>query len=203
MLNFCFSPSRRYFRKETVDVFKEVFEKHQTPNQFKTVILESRTRTQTKEMKHNATLKQVFGCDRPASAPPAADSIDEQDKKVKNSTNGCLKPLHKSFAKFKLLMEENCHENEKNSKDFEDTVDFVYNVEDSKDNSEIENVVKRKTRSIRRKCRSSGFDYIRKKKKAKKEEDEESIEERERKKVICNLIEIFYHVKMPQKYRGR
>lgn len=199
----------RYFRKETVDVFKEVFEKHQVANQFKTVILESRTRTQTKEMKHNATLKQVFGCDRPASAPPVSDSTVDvdvdviRDKKVKNSTNGCLKGWHKSFAKFKLLMEEEKRRGDEKKdgkeKDFEDTVDLVYRdaasvtaavvAEDCKDNNEteIENVVKRKSRSFRRKCRSSGFDYIRKKKKQKKEEDDE-IDDKERKKVIFLLF---------------
>ena len=160
-------------------------------------------------MKHNATLKQVFGCDRPASAPPVSDStVDHDDvlirgggggdKKVKNSTNGCLKAWHKSLAKFELLMEEEkCRatgDKKNGCEDFEDTVDFVYKdagdvaivaAEECKDNNEteIENVVKRKSRSFRRKCRSSGFDYIRKKKKQKKEEDDE-IDDKERKKVI-------------------
>lgn len=211
--------SRRYFRKETVDVFKEVFEKHKMPNSFKTVILESRTRTQTKELKRHATLKQVFGCDRPASAPPVPDTKDATSpdgggtgtgtngaksetpassppqpsppppSSQKNSTNGTLKPWHKSFAKIKFLMGEEGVDSDKDSKDYEESVDSVDDFvvgreEDGKDVGEIELietvVLKKKSR---RKCRSSGFDYIRKKKKIKKEDDEDLNDEKEKKKV--------------------
>lgn len=183
-------------------MFKEVFEKHKMPNQFKTVILESRTRTQTKELKHHATLKQVFGLDRPASAPPVSDSKDvlppkENDTKdsstmsmqlpSKDSTNDMLKPWHKSFAQIKFLMGEEGMDSDENNKDFDDSVNFIVHQVDSRDPSETELldtvVMKKKNRTIRRKCRSSGFDYIRKKKKIKKEDDDYFSEEKEKKKV--------------------
>ncbi len=170
-------------------MFKEVFEKHKVHNQFKTVILESRTRTQTKELKHDVTLKRVFGLDRPASAPPIPDindpPPDEKKMKIVSPTNGMHKPW-KSFAKIKFLMSEEGVDSDKDRKDFEEAVDFVSREEDAKDTVEVEleNVVKKKTRTFRRKYRSSGFDYIRKKKKQqKKEDDEETAEEKEKKKV--------------------
>lgn len=162
------------------------------------MILESRTRTQTKEMKHDATLKRVFGLDRPASAPPIQESNDVEltllnsnesspdDKKEKSSLNGINKQW-KNFTKLKFLMgEESAADSDVDSKDYEDGVDFMGREEDVKDTieAECENVVKKKSRTIRRKCRSSGFDYIRKKKKQKKEDDvDEPFDEKEKKKV--------------------
>ncbi|RZB40924.1 Ank 2 and/or DUF1421 domain containing protein [Asbolus verrucosus] len=51
------------FRKKTIDSFKEVFLK-------KTKDIHSRTRKQTRILKQRVTIKEVFGEDRPASAPP-------------------------------------------------------------------------------------------------------------------------------------
>lgn len=60
-----------YFRKETVNNFRDAFKNnHTVPNEFSTLILKSRTRTETRVMKKQATIKEVFGEDRPASAPP-------------------------------------------------------------------------------------------------------------------------------------
>lgn len=66
------SPYLGYFRKKTVNNFKEAF-KHRVgliSQEFSPVILKSRTRTQTKDVKKRATLLEVFGEERPASAPP-------------------------------------------------------------------------------------------------------------------------------------
>ncbi|XKL69481.1 hypothetical protein PGB90_007250 [Kerria lacca] len=81
--------------------------------------------------------------------------------------------------------EESAADSDVDSKDYEDGVDFMGREEDVKDTieAECENVVKKKSRTIRRKCRSSGFDYIRKKKKQKKEDDvDEPFDEKEKKK---------------------
>lgn len=205
-----------------MDEFKEVFEKHtKSHNQlFKTVILESRTRTQTKELKHDATLKRVFGLDRPASAPPipeavqddvAVEAADEEPQQRRRqdtprkaakepAANGVVKSW-KGYGKFRLLVAEeaadsdrDCKDFDKDSKDFEKDgkdfeeaiVDFECREEDAKVaiEPELGIVVKKRRRAFRRKCRSSGFDYIRKKKKQqKKEEDDVPAEEKEEKKV--------------------
>lgn len=205
-----------------MDEFKEVFEKHtKGHNQlFKTVILESRTRTQTKELKHDVTLKRVFGLDRPASAPPVPEANQENTAISKTATDDELRQLDeeqrqqdtprkttkepaangvvkswKGYGKFRLLVAEETVDSdrdskdfdkdskdfEKDSKDFEEAiVDFECREEDAKDTNEPGIVVKKR----RRKCRSSGFDYIRKKKKQqKKEEDDDAGEEKEEKKV--------------------
>lgn len=82
-----------FFRKETVNNFRDTFKKNSgymgMGEQFSAVVLKSRTRTETRVMKQRATIREVFGEERPASAPPIAcredelsqDSMDEKEKK--------------------------------------------------------------------------------------------------------------------------
>ncbi|EZA51663.1 BCL-6 corepressor [Ooceraea biroi] len=77
-----------YFRKETVNNFREAFKNNHTlPNEFSTLVLKSRTRTETKVLKKEATIREVFGEDRPASAPPMQNHDDtSQDDDSQNET---------------------------------------------------------------------------------------------------------------------
>ncbi|XP_015438705.1 PREDICTED: mucin-5AC [Dufourea novaeangliae] len=66
-----------YFRKETVNNFRDTFKNnHALPNEFSTLVLKSRTRTETRVLKKQATIREVFGEDRPASAPPMQNHDD-------------------------------------------------------------------------------------------------------------------------------
>lgn len=75
-----------YFRKETVNNFRDAFKNNHTlPNEFSTLVLKSRTRTETKVLKKEATIREVFGEDRPASAPPMQNRDDtSQDDDSQN-----------------------------------------------------------------------------------------------------------------------
>lgn len=77
-----------YFRKETVNNFRNAFKNNHTlPNEFSTLVLKSRTRTETKVLKKEATIREVFGEDRPASAPPMHNRDDtSQDDDSQNET---------------------------------------------------------------------------------------------------------------------
>lgn len=77
-----------YFRKETVNNFRDAFKNNHTlPNEFSTLVLKSRTRTETKVLKKEATIREVFGEDRPASAPPMQNHDDtSQDDDSQNET---------------------------------------------------------------------------------------------------------------------
>jgi hypothetical protein len=77
-----------YFRKETVNNFRDAFKNNHTlPNEFSTLMLKSRTRTETKVLKKEATIREVFGEDRPASAPPMQNRDDtSQDDDSQNET---------------------------------------------------------------------------------------------------------------------
>ncbi|CAG9865061.1 unnamed protein product [Phyllotreta striolata] len=71
------------FRKSTISNFKDAFIKRSSSilnNQFTTVVLNSRTRRETRVQKQRATIKEVFGEDRPASAPPVTCLNDIQLK---------------------------------------------------------------------------------------------------------------------------
>ncbi|XP_076277840.1 uncharacterized protein LOC143207871 [Lasioglossum baleicum] len=66
-----------YFRKETVNNFRDTFKNnHALPNEFSTLVLKSRTRTETRVLKKQATIREVFGEERPASAPPMQNHDD-------------------------------------------------------------------------------------------------------------------------------
>jgi len=77
-----------YFRKETVNNFREAFKNNHTlPNEFSALVLKSRTRTETKVLKKEVTIREVFGEDRPASAPPMQNHDDtSQDDDSQNET---------------------------------------------------------------------------------------------------------------------
>lgn len=77
-----------YFRKETVNNFRDAFKNNHTlPNEFSTLVLKSRTRTETKVLKKETTIREVFGEDRPASAPPMQNHDDtSQDDDSQNET---------------------------------------------------------------------------------------------------------------------
>lgn len=76
------------FRKETVNNFRDTFKNnHALPNEFSTLVLKSRTRTETRVLKKQATIREVFGEDRPASAPPMQNHDDtSQDDDSQNET---------------------------------------------------------------------------------------------------------------------
>ncbi|XP_011305736.1 uncharacterized protein [Fopius arisanus] len=89
-----------YFRKETVNNFRDTFKNnHALPNEFSTFVLKTRTRTETRVLKKQATIREVFGEDRPASAPPmqnhAGDTSQDDDSQTetKESILGRTKTL--------------------------------------------------------------------------------------------------------------
>ncbi|XP_013200249.2 uncharacterized protein LOC106142867 [Amyelois transitella] len=73
------------FRKETVAAFRNAFIKNTdgligATEEFSPVVLKTRTRTESRVLKHRATIKEVFGDERPASAPPSScRESDSQD----------------------------------------------------------------------------------------------------------------------------
>lgn len=81
-----------YFRKETVNNFRNTFKNnHALPNEFSTFVLKSRTRTETRVLKKQATIREVFGEERPASAPPmqnhAGDTSQDDDSQTETPDN--------------------------------------------------------------------------------------------------------------------
>ncbi|KAL3278126.1 hypothetical protein HHI36_013471 [Cryptolaemus montrouzieri] len=79
------------FRKSTIDNFKDAFLNRASNivgmnEQFSTVILKSRTRKETRVAKQRATIKEVFGEDRPASAPPVT-CINIDIKEIKKEVD--------------------------------------------------------------------------------------------------------------------
>ncbi|KAK5650994.1 hypothetical protein RI129_002023 [Pyrocoelia pectoralis] len=76
------------FRKKTIDNFKDTFINNSknllgVNKEFKAVIKSSRTRLESRVLKQKATIKEVFGEDRPASAPPVTcvDNTEEVENK--------------------------------------------------------------------------------------------------------------------------
>lgn len=71
------------FRKETVAAFRNEFIKNTegllgATEEFAPVVLKSRTRTESKVLKKRATIKEVFGDERPASAPPTSCRVEDE-----------------------------------------------------------------------------------------------------------------------------
>ncbi|XP_018328555.1 uncharacterized protein LOC108739236 isoform X2 [Agrilus planipennis] len=195
------------FRKKTVDNFKNTFIKSSNclvgiNEQFKTVVLKSRTRKQTRVLKQKATIREVFGEERPASAPPVTciDNTDDQEDKSKptikiekdsqtRSSSRCSSksatPLENSkevlkgkLLKNKIKLTETLdlleHSNIKKEMDSKsETLSIDDDSVSVKSNDTTSTThSKRRIKSIRRKF-SSGFDYIRKKKKQTKKETQE------------------------------
>lgn len=102
------------FRKETVTMFRTAFIKDTdgligATEEFAPVVLKSRTRTESRVLKQRATIKEVFGDDRPASAPPTScrddsspDNDGEQAIVIKKEQNNQSKFKPKKINKEKL-----------------------------------------------------------------------------------------------------
>lgn len=98
------------FRKETVAAFRNAFIKNTdgligATEEFAPVVLKSRTRTESRVLKQRATIKEVFGDERPASAPPSScrendtqegDEEDERIVEIKKEPEPEIKPKFKS-----------------------------------------------------------------------------------------------------------
>ncbi|KAJ8970759.1 hypothetical protein NQ314_001029 [Rhamnusium bicolor] len=101
------------FRKKTINNFKDAFIKSANNivgvnEQFATVVLKSRTRKETRVLKQRATIKEVFGEDRPASAPPVTCVNDIQIKEEIPEANesSCLGNLVIKLEKQDDIMEK-------------------------------------------------------------------------------------------------
>lgn len=228
-----------YFRKKTVAEFRDAFAKHNggfaTEHELPPIMLKSRTRTQTRILTQRATIREVFGEDRPASAPPAGCREEENDKSVSDDKEP--KKLDKKSKKLlnklssnsgisvgtrtglrsaavlrsnKAVLKSKQHllhggQRRKRDKDLiksynlvkklkKDSDDIVgdseiklENQEEPKNKVQVDIPVltsekRLKYKSVRRKLKSSGFDYIRKKKKQqqKKEGEAESIKDKKK-----------------------
>ncbi|XP_057666369.1 putative mediator of RNA polymerase II transcription subunit 26 [Diorhabda carinulata] len=203
------------FRKSTMSNFKDAFLKRSNNilnNQFTTVVLNSRTRRETRVQKQRATIKEVFGEDRPASAPPVTCLNDIQ---IKEENASCLGNLVVRLEKKDDLIREATdlkrdtkRETTESNKDgtgdpIEPKPSIKIETEDSmidEDTRSLDDVtVKSETASVDgddgsasgrkrgkfgkiRRKFSSGFDYIRKKKKVKKDAVENESAEKKKKK---------------------
>lgn len=182
------------FRQKTIENFKDAFMSSTNSlacanEQFKTVVLNSRTRKQARVLKQKATIKEVFGEDRPASAPPVTCVDNNDDTKLNITfTQDCVKNTSffestKEALKNKLLNRgsktgENLIKSIVQKNILAELPDDIIDIKrepDSKsetpsiDGDDYSTPAKKKIKSIRRKF-SSGFDYIRKKKKQIKKE---------------------------------
>lgn len=161
------------FRKKTLENFKDVFLKN----------CKSR-------MKQRVTIKEVFGEDRPASAPPVtcvnhikikeepqekhegSDFTDtRQVLKNKLLSRGRKENLLKSLVDKKIKTE--LHEDEEDDDDGGEQDSKSETPSIDGDEGSLSGKKRSKFRNIRRKF-SSGFDYIRKKKKSVKKENQEN-----------------------------
>lgn len=226
-----------YFRKKTVAEFRDAFAKHNggyaTEHELPPIMLKSRTRTQTRILTQRATIREVFGEDRPASAPPAGcreetndnsvsesqkpKKLDVKSKKLLNkhsSNNGMSvgtrtglrsaavlrsnKAVLKSKQQLlnggqrrkrdkdliKTFVKKYKNENDDITGDFE--VKLENHERDKKVDGDAPVLVSEKRlkyRSVRRKLKSSGFDYIRKKKKQQQKKEGETEPIKDKKKV--------------------
>lgn len=96
------------FRKETVTAFRNSFIKDTdgligATEEFAPVVLKSRTRTESRVLKQRATIKEVFGDERPASAPPTScrDEDVPEDKEEEKVVEIKKEPTETSKPKFK------------------------------------------------------------------------------------------------------
>ncbi|XP_077294795.1 uncharacterized protein LOC143917200 [Arctopsyche grandis] len=91
------------FRPETVSTFRDAFISNTdgllgATQEFSPVVLKSRTRTETRVMKQRATIREVFGDERPASAPPTTYT-EEPTQDTKPTTNKHKMVLSKKIKK--------------------------------------------------------------------------------------------------------
>ncbi|KAH1028405.1 uncharacterized protein LOC109541408 [Dendroctonus ponderosae] len=93
------------FRKDTVNHFKDAFINSGNSilgvhDKFTTIVLSSRTRKETRAMKQRVTIKEVFGEDRPASAPPVT-CVNECNASVPT-----LEPFSKNLQEIMVKREK-------------------------------------------------------------------------------------------------
>lgn len=76
-----------YFRKKTVTNFRDAFRQNGgiLAEDFAPIVFKSRTRTQTRVLRQRATIREVFGDDRPASAPPICNEERVHIQQSENS----------------------------------------------------------------------------------------------------------------------
>ncbi|KAL1123438.1 hypothetical protein AAG570_002518 [Ranatra chinensis] len=167
-----------YFRKETVAEFREAFVKHNNgfagENDLPPVILHTRTRTETKVMQHRATIREVFGAERPASAPPDSFSDRLKFRSMGGSNRTAKQSASVRRSKKALQNSKNqLIQGEIRRRRNRDLLN-AYRLRRSKETDDIPSLrteKRLKLRTIRRKLKSSGFDYIRKKKKQQQKKD--------------------------------
>ncbi|KAG5677573.1 hypothetical protein PVAND_007322 [Polypedilum vanderplanki] len=142
-------------------------------NIFEPFVITSRTRTENNAIRKKEVLKEVFGADdeRPRSAPPSVDEIDDSNKVEKkiNFDEKYLEYLEKMNVNFperkKIKLDApktDVSIKEEGDEDFDDNETVVASERDL-----VTPTLKGKVKKNRpRRCKgSSGFDYIRKKKK--------------------------------------
>jgi hypothetical protein len=83
-----------YFRKKTVTNFRDAFRQNGgiLAENFAPIVFKSRTRTQTRVLRQRATIREVFGDDRPASAPPVCHEERVHVQQSENSEWGKRSP---------------------------------------------------------------------------------------------------------------
>lgn len=104
------------FRKQTIENYKDEFIKGGNllgVNKFSTtIVLSSRTRKETRVLKQRATIKEVFGDDRPASAPPipCVHAKEDTDEKM-------------SIASEELRIKDEPHDQNEDDQTFQSELD--------------------------------------------------------------------------------
>ncbi|KAL4711730.1 hypothetical protein ACJJTC_003497 [Scirpophaga incertulas] len=99
------------FRKETVTAFRNAFIKNTdgligATEEFAPVVLKSRTRTESRVLKQRATMKEVFGDERPASAPPISCREIDTAETVVESIVKPKEPENKPKVKPKKIIKD-------------------------------------------------------------------------------------------------
>lgn len=97
------------FRKDTVNHFKDAFINSGNNilgvhDKFTPIVLSSRTRKESRLMKQRATIKEVFGEDRPASAPP--DTCVNEIEALKNDAKLEAEPFSKNLDEILIKKEK-------------------------------------------------------------------------------------------------
>ncbi|KAJ8944474.1 hypothetical protein NQ318_008744 [Aromia moschata] len=153
--------ARLDFRKKTINNFKDAFMKSANNfvnEQFTTVVLKSRTRKETREFKQRATIKEVFGEDRPASAPPVTcvNEIQIKEDIPEPDENSCLGNLVIKLEKQDGILERDsiteCKIKDEKHNDIADTKQMLKNKLLNRDkkkeiNSPVKNPTDKKTKT--------------------------------------------------------
>lgn len=169
-----------YVKKKSLSNFKDFSDTR--VNWSSNIVIKTKIKNKAKDNNKKATIREVFGDDRPASAPPISmlpglmnETKHSRSKSKQILRNPGMERSNKALLNSKRLLQGNRRKSVLTSKKQESDVS---------DDAEISSRAKKKLklRTNRRKFRS-GFDYIRKKKKQNKKENNEKVSA-ERKKVI-------------------